>query len=98
MAARRAACSRTRATVFVHVGTAYIDLARAIPIIERIGMAGTPGPARRFKLGDESRNLRRVEHYCKLGDRRERWYLRTGHGAPFVVQTPGGANLAGVDC
>jgi hypothetical protein len=71
--------------------------ASAIPIIRPYRVAGAAGPARRLKLGDESRNLRRVEHFCELSDRRGRWYLEDVHGAePFVVQTPGGANLAGV--
>jgi hypothetical protein len=35
--ARRAECSRTSATIRVHVGIAYIDLASAIPTIDRSG-------------------------------------------------------------
>jgi hypothetical protein len=42
MVAASAVCSLTRATVRVHVGIAYMLLASAMPIINRIGKPGRP--------------------------------------------------------
>ena len=71
-------------------------LASAIPTIPLKGYPGR-GPARRLKLGNEGRNLRRVEQYGELSNRRERWYLVGVHGVlTSVVQAPGDSRLAGV--
>ena len=51
-------------------------------------VARSAGPASRLKLGDERRNLRRVEQPCDLSDRRERWYLGDGHGVTPLWSRP----------
>jgi len=72
-----------------------LDEAHADHRADRI--AGSAGPAHVLDGLDQSRDFGRVEYLLKLVNRRWERYLRNVHGAvTSVVQTPGGANRAGV--